>query len=177
MNKTQPTMLLLLLASLLFSAPALAQDIRFSRQQLQQELDRRLPINQQHSLYSLSLSEPLLTLLEPQQRLSIRTRVAVNTALGIAGEGWITVDGQLRYQRSDYSSYIDAPPVTELHIEGLAPALQPQLQNLAQNLLAPAFTGQPVYTLKDSDMQEGMARMMLKSLHIEPQAVVAKLGF
>lgn len=177
MNKTQPTMLLLLLASLLFSAPALAQDIRFSRQQLQQELDRRLPINQQHSLYSLSLSEPLLTLLEPQQRLSIRTRVAVNTALGFAGEGWITVDGQLRYQRSDYSFYIDDPRVTELHIEGLAPALQPQLQNLAQNLLAPAFTGQPVYTLKDSNMQEGMARMMLKSLHIEPQAVVAKLGF
>lgn len=169
--------LLIGLFSLGIVQQACAQDIRFTRQELQQQLDARMPITQQQQLFAITLSDPLLALLQPEQRLSIRTRIQVGTAFGYQGNGIVTLDGKLRYQRQDFSFYIDEPRITELQIDGLAPALQPQLQNLAQNLLAPALTGQPVYTLKDTDMQEALARMMLKSLRIEADAIVARLGF
>ena len=153
-----------------------AQEIRFSRSQLQQELNARLPVTQGNDLFTVTLSDPFLTLLSDEQRLSIRTRIAVTTGFGYSGQGLVSVDGKLRYQRADHSFYVDEPRITGLQIDGLAPALQPQLQNLAQNLLAPALTGQPVYTLKETDMQEALARMMLKSLHIEPDSVVARLS-
>ena len=170
-------MRIILLLGICLSWPATAQELRFSRSDLQQELHARLPVTQGNDVFTLTISDPFLTLLSDEQRLSIRTRIVVTTAFGYSGQGLVSVDGKLRYQRADYSFYIDEPRITGLQIDGLAPALQPQLQNLAQNLLAPALTGHPVYTLKETDMQEALVRMMLKSLHIEPDHVVARLGF
>lgn len=166
--------LLLLLLGL--SLPLQAQDIRLPQRDLQQELDTRLPLTHTEGLLAITLSEPQLQLLAAQQRLAIRTRLQVSTAFGTEHHGWISVDGKLRYEREHYSFYIDEPRIRDLTLDGLPPALQPQLQMLAQNLLTPALSGQAVYTLSDRTMQEALARMMLKSLRVEDDAVVARLG-
>lgn len=165
------------LALLGFISTSQAQEIRFSRTDLQQELEARMPLTQQQSVLSLTLSKPHLKLLADQQRLSIRTNVLVTTVFGSESRGWIAVDGKLRYQQSDYSFYVDEPRISGLQLDGLAPGLQPQLKAIAQDLLAPALTNQPVYTLRDDDMQEALAKMMLRSITIKDDHVVAAVGF
>ncbi|MDK2777958.1 MAG: DUF1439 domain-containing protein [Pseudomonadota bacterium] len=167
---------LLLPALLLGSALSQAYEVRLSEQQMQQELDARMPVTRQQGMFILTLSEPQLALLSEQQRISIHSKALINTTLGLQGNGRVTVNGKVRYEPSDYSFYIDDPQVTAISIDGLSPSLEPQLINLAQQALQPALEGQPVYTLSDQDMSESMARMMLKSMTIDGSDMVLELS-
>lgn len=163
-----------LLPILLILLPALAQayEVRLSEQQLQQELEARMPLTRQQGIMTLVLSEPLLTLQGNEERVRIRSKAQVSASFGLNSQGQITVDGKVRYDKESYSFFIDDPRVVQLSIDGLSPALEPQLIQLAQQALRPALENQPVYTLSDEEMTQAMARMMLKSLTIEDQAIV-----
>ena len=167
--------LLLLLCSLL-SFSAHAQDIRFSRADLQKQIESYMPYTQQQSIFMLTLSDPNLSLLSDEQRIGIRTQFKVTTAIGGEGNGWIHIDGKLRYKSSDHSFYIDAPRVTELNIQGVPAEFKPQLRQLAQDVIAPFLVERPVYTLTGKNMQEALAKMMLKSITIKDNQVIASLG-
>ncbi len=165
-----------LLVSAFFSLNALAQDITFSKTSLQKELESHMPIIQDQGLFLLTLKDPVLDLLAAQQRLSIRTEVIVQTALGTKHQGWIKVDGKLRYKQLDHSFYIDNPRVTEFHFVDLPAAFKPQIQALTEDILASAITERPIYTLSDKSFEEAMAKMMLKSIIIKDNSVVAALS-
>lgn len=158
------------------SLSAFAQDITFSKDSLQTELERHMPVVQHQGLFSLTLNEPLLELLADEQRLSIRSQVLVNTALGTVHKGWIKVDGKLRYRQFDHSFYVDEPRVTEFHFLDLPAAFKPQIQALVEDVLTSTITEQPIYTLSDQNFQEAMAKMMLKSITIKENSVVAALA-
>lgn len=168
--------IIILLSTVFISLNAFAQDILFSKANLQTELERYMPVIQQQGLFSLVLKNPQLELLADQQRLSIRSQVVLSTALGTESQGWIKVDGKLRYKQLDYSFYVDDPRVTEFNFADLPPALQPQIQALAGDILASVITEQPIYTLSDQSMQEALAKMMLKSIIIKEDSVVAALS-
>lgn len=164
------------LATTVLSINALAQDISFTKENLQAELDRYTPITEQQDFFALTIKEPVLDLLSHQQRLSIRSAVHINTIFGTAHQGWIKVDGKLRYQRSNHSFYIDDPRITEFHFADLPTAFKPQVQALVEDVLAKAVTDYPLYTLSDKSFEESMAKMMLKSIVIKDNAVVAALS-
>ncbi|MBL36651.1 MAG: hypothetical protein CMI10_17340 [Oceanospirillaceae bacterium] len=86
------------------------------------------------------------------------------------------MSGKVRYNKDNYSFYIDDPEVTELALNGVPPSFQPQLIKIAQDAITPAVKDQPVYTLSDEDMTQSMARMMLQSINIEGQEVVIELS-
>lgn len=167
-----PALILTLLAPL-----ASAYEVRLSEQQLQQELDARMPLVQQQGMFTLELNNPQLTLINGEQRLSIRTDALLSTTFGLRSKGKVMLDGKVRYEKSDYSFYIDDPKIRQLSIEGVPPGMEPQLIELAQQALEPSLRGQPVYTLSDQEITESMARMMLKSMTIKDKAVVLDLTF
>lgn len=165
------------IALLLLSVSALAQDISFSKQRLQAELEKNLPVIQQQGLFSIALHKPELELLAAQQRLSIRSMVLVKTALGTENHGQVKVNGKLRYQQEDHSFYIDDPRIVEFNFYDLPANLQMPVQTLLEDIVSTAVTQRPVYTLSDKNFEESMAKMMLKSIRIKEHAVVASLGF
>lgn len=164
--------------ALLLSASSLvgAQDIVFTRAELQQELQTRMPLVQRTGLFDLTLSDPVVELKALEQRLQIRTAVLVSTTLGGAIRGEVTVDGKLRYKNSNHSFYIDEPKIQDLQVDGMPEDLQAQLKLLAQDLLLHSLTDKPIYRLKDDNVQEALARMMLKSIRIEEDSVLASLS-
>nr|WP_255606003.1 DUF1439 domain-containing protein [Thalassolituus sp. ST750PaO-4] len=139
---------------------------------MQQQLDSQMPLTQSQGMVTLTLSNPKLDLLPSGNRLSLQTNAVIATSIGLQSNGQLTVEGKIRYDKASYSFFIEEPVIRQLDIDGLAPALQPQLISLAQKALTPALTKQPVYTLSDQDMTEAMARMMLKSLTISDADVV-----
>lgn len=169
----------LLLALLMFSlsTSVLAQEIRFSRSELQQGIESYMPYSHQHPFFQLTINQPQLTLLSEEQRLRIRAHIDLITALGSANQGWLTLDGKLRYQADNHSFYIDDLRLIDLEVEGIIPEFKPRILKVVQELVSPLLSGQPLYTLKDNDMQEALAKMMLRSIKIENNQVVAVLSF
>lgn len=168
--------LIIYLALLLTTITAQAQDIRFSRDELQQNIASHMPYSQQQSILLLTVSQPDLALVESEQRIKIRAHLQVSTVIGGVGQGWVTLDGKLRYRSEDYSFYIDDLRIIDLDIAGLSPEFKPQVTRFTQDLVAPLITEHPVYTLQDNSMQESLAKMMLRSIAIEDNHVVASLG-
>ena len=119
------------LATLLHAPLAQAYDIRLTESQLQQELDARMPLTQQQGLFTLVLSEPVLDLPDGEQRIRIHTSAQVLTSFGLQSRGQVTIDGKVRYEKSDYSFYLDDPRVLALTIEGIPASAEPQLSELA----------------------------------------------
>src|SRR5690554_8197309 len=88
------------LLTLFISLSSQAQNIYFTKDDLQKELDRYLPVTEQQDLFSLTVANSTLDLLEEQQRLSIHSHVVINTVFGTVHKGRMRVDGKLRYQQS-----------------------------------------------------------------------------
>lgn len=153
-----------------------AQEIEFSRTDIQKELEKRLPITHQQGVVAITLAQPQLDLLATEQRIKIRVQIIVATAIGGEMRGIVTANGKLRYKNLNHSFYIDNPMLDELNIEGMPEDVQLQLKIIAQRLLLPALSDQPVYQLKDDNVQEALAKMMLKSITIKNDAIVASLS-
>merc|ERR1712000_677166 len=103
-------------------------------------------------MFVLTMSDPTLTLLSDTQRAQIRAFTQVQTSIGLQSQGMVTVSGKVRYNKDNYSFYIDDPEVTELALNGVPPSFQPQLIKIAQDAITPAVKDQPVYTLSDEDI-------------------------
>ena len=165
------------ISALFFSVHSFAQDISFSKQVLQTEMEKNMPVIEQQGLFSITLTTPELELLSDQQRLSVRAQVIVKTAFGTENHGQIKVNGKLRYQPDNHSFYVDDPRLVEFNFKDLPASLQPQVQALLEDVIADAVVQRPVYTLSDKNFEESMAKMMLKSIVIKEDAVVASVGF
>lgn len=173
-----PARLLATLTVLSIVSPlAGAYEIRLTEKQLQQEVDARMPVTQQQGLFTLVLSNPVVTLVAGDERLRISTDARLLSEIGLQSRGKVTLDGKIRYEKSNYSFYLDEPVIRQLSIDGVPPSAEPQLIQLAQQALVPALKDQPVYTLSDQEMTQNMARMMLKSMRITSDAVVLDIGF
>src|SRR5690554_1227995 len=146
------------LATTVLSINALAQDISFTKENLQAELDRYTPITEQQDFFALTINEPVLDLLSHQQRLSIRSAVHINTIFGTAHQGWIKVDGKLRYQRSNHSFYIDDPRITEFHFADLPTVFKPKVKELVKDVLAKEFKNYPLYPLSEKALKSPWLR-------------------
>lgn len=164
------------LLTLFISLSSQAQNIYFTKDDLQKELDRYLPVTEQQDFFSLTVANSTLDLLEDQQRLSIHSQVVINTVFGTVHKGRMRVDGKLRYQQSNHSFYVDEPRITEFHFADLPAFVKPQVQSFVEGLLATAVTDYPLYTLTEKSFEESMAKMMLKSIKIKEDSVIAALS-
>ncbi|MEN9463897.1 MAG: hypothetical protein RL217_78 [Pseudomonadota bacterium] len=167
--------LVLIIGSLLSLALS-AQEIEFSRADIQAELEKRLPITHQQGVVAITLAKPKLDLMADEQRLKIRVQIIVATVIGGEMRGFVTANGKLRYKNLNHSFYIDNPKIDELSVEGIPDDVQLQLKLIAQQMLVPALSDQPVYQLKDNNVQEALAKMMLQSITIKDDAIVASLS-
>ena len=73
----------LLLIMVLASAVSDAYEMRVSELQLQQALNERMPLIQQRGIFTLTLTQPQLTLLKDHQRAQIRAHARVVTRIGL----------------------------------------------------------------------------------------------
>lgn len=158
------------------SSLSLAQDIRFTRKDLQKTLDSYMPYTQQYNIVQITLDNSELSLSSEQQRIQIRTDLQVSTALGGEGNGWATLSGKLRYKNINHSFYVDDLRIIDMEIEGFPREFKPQIMRLTQEVVAPLLAEQPIYTLSEKNIQESLAKMMLRSITIKENAVVASLS-
>ncbi|MBE0483049.1 MAG: DUF1439 domain-containing protein [Bacterioplanes sp.] len=160
----------------LLTLSAQAQEIRLTESELQQQLQTLMPMQQQQGPLFIIIDEPTLTLLSNRNRLSLTVRLQINSSLGLQSRGWLTANSGIRYERQTHAFYLQDPELTELQIEGMAPALQAHLKPVIETWLMPALSQEPIYRLREDDMMEAMARSFLQSVTVEDDALVLRLN-
>lgn len=161
----------LLLGFLLLAPCANAYDMVVTEEQIQTTLNQRLPFSRQSQFMTLTIERADIDLQANGNRVGMVNDFILTTTIGLQSRGTITAEGDVRFDDAEDSFYIDNPQVIDVEIEGIPPVYRNSVIKLAQQTLAPAISGQPVYTLSD-DGQQKIAKMLLKEMNISDHQVI-----
>lgn len=161
----------LLLGFLLLASYANAYDMVVTEEQIQTTLNQRLPFSRQSQFMTLTIERADIDLQANGNRVGMVNDFILTTTIGLQSRGTITAEGDVRFDDAEDSFYIDNPQVIDVEIEGIPPVYRNSVIKLAQQTLAPAISGQPVYTLNDNGQQK-IAKMLLKEMNISDHQVV-----
>lgn len=176
--------LLALLGVLLFAG--CANTITVTQQEIQQQIDSRLPVGTPPGTpVTLSLRRLQCELLAPaplangaaddavdgnnvalqaQVHFSLLGLIQMNSTAGL--------QGRLVYSAERGAFYIEQPQLTMLDLGGVAPQQQQLIKANLQQLLASVLAVTPVYTLEDSRARDHIDRVEVKDrvmrIHLKP---------
>lgn len=160
-------------------ADLLEREVSFSEAEVQRALVKAGPQQRNYGgLLSLALPEaPTITLGNPEGRIGIATRLDV----GLLGNPPLPVQvaatAGLRYDDQAKAFFLDQPLAHAIEAPGLPKEAEPNVRRAINRLLGEYFKTKPVYVLRaDGNPQEIAARLLLRSIRIEPGRVVATLS-
>jgi hypothetical protein len=169
-----PTCLLLLACSILGGCSTNYM-IRFSSAEVQQALNRKLPISKSKFLLSATVQSVEVELTEGADRILLRPRVVVSIAGQKALGGQALVEGRIRYVPETAEFFFDGK-VVEATIAGLPQAMMPVAEEVVAKCGEAYLTTTPVYRLKQTDFKQSLARMLLKSVRVRAGRLEVMLG-
>lgn len=154
--------------------------VRITQAQIREQLATRFPIERTVLLLlRWRLEDPQVTFLPERQRVLVGLDARLNARLEGQREdlgGRIEVETALRYDVERGAFFLVEPVITKLAIDGIPEAHVMRVQDSVRGLVAETFAQRPVYTLRRADLAQGAARMVLKDVRIEDEAIVVVLG-
>lgn len=173
---TNPITILMLLFSM-FSATAFAQgfeyEVAFEEAQIQEQIDRVLPISKSSSLIHLEVTSVDVSLLGENDRLQLKTDLKVNVLGDYAGDGQMLLESGIRYDAKAGAFYLVDVRVLELKGEQIPQALVGQLSSLAEQVMNQVWPRYPVYTLDPSEINQHLVKSSLKAVKIRDKKLIA----
>lgn len=141
----------------------------FSGAELQQEVEKVMPIVKKKYFMTITLSKPQIELIEGANELGLKSNINVSAPGGLQGDGVVHVVGQLEYNQAEGAFYFKNARLIELTLNGIPPEIQPELKKVAQSSLTRTLSKRPVYVLKDNDIKQKIAKSTLQSIEVKNQ--------
>ncbi|HMN34453.1 MAG TPA: DUF1439 domain-containing protein [Chiayiivirga sp.] len=171
---------LLLAAATVWWLKGRSLEVRVTEPQLRAQLAERFPVERTVLLLlRWRLTDPSLAFLPQRQRVAVGIDVRLNLRLeGGRSDlgGRIELETGVRYDEARGALFLVDPVITRLVIDGLPERHAQRATDSVRELLAEVFSQRPVYTLNPLDLKQGSARLLLRELRIEGDAVVVRLG-
>jgi len=167
--------IIILSAYALPASPAWGITLTFTREELQESVQKKFPLEKGGKLLKLVLSDPKVDLKEGSGRIGISAGVAVE-ALGKAKSGTVRVDGELEYVPEKGEFLLKDPKVLEVDAEGMKQTDKEKVAALATTAFKAYFAEHPVYRLKDGKMKDQLLKHTLKSFSVKDGKLVVEMG-
>ena len=159
------------------SAQAQRRTISLTPQQLTSQLAARFP--QRRCLLALAcmtLTEPIVRLVDGDPRLFVTTRVSPEVGAQPLAAGVIEVAGKPRYDAARGAFFVDAAEVLRLEFPDLPPAYVAPATELSQGLLVDYLKRTPIWVLDEHDAQQALARLVLRRVAVRDGRLELVIG-
>jgi Protein of unknown function (DUF1439) len=154
------------LACALSAGCSLSYTISLTASDIQQTLQRKLPISKSKLLVTATVRALDVEFMEAGNRMLLRPEVDLSIVGQRALRGRAVVAGQIRYMPETGEFFFDKPTVAEVAIEGLPGSLRVAAQEVIARCAEGYLAAAPVYQLKQSDFKQSLAKLVLKSVLI-----------
>ena len=165
-----------ILACVLGAGCSIRYTISLTAADIQQTLQRKLPISKSKLLVTATVRALDVELMESDNRVLLRPEVDVSLVGQSALRGRAVVAGQIRYAPDTGEFYLDQPTVAEVAIEGLPESLRASAQEVIARCAEGYLASAPVYRLKQSDFKQSLAKLVLKSVQTRRGRLEIVLG-
>lgn len=163
-NRKKASAIGVMLACVFSAGCSLSYTIRLTASDIQQTLQRRLPVSKSKLLVTATVRTLDVELMESDNRILLRPEVDLSLVGQSALRGRAVVAGQIRYAPETGEFFFDRPTVAEMTIDGLPESLRPTVQEVIARCTEGYLAKEPVYRLKQSDFKQSLAKMVLKSV-------------
>jgi len=146
--------------------PFIPDHYTFSRQQVQDAVQRKFPYQRSQSqLFDVALTNPVVALQPERNRVAVRLDARVDSPLMRQPvSGAFTVSSELAFDSASHSVILRAPSVDDVNVGGDAAAYAPQINAVAALVATQLLNGYPVYTFKPDQLQ-------FAGVHYEPGTI------
>jgi hypothetical protein len=150
--------------------------LEFSQSDIQQQIDKMLPIKKETFLAKVTLDQASVIFIEKSDQLVLDSKLFLTSLAGVNSQGDIRIQGGISYNSTEGAFYFHQAKIIRLNIEGVPPEFIPTLKDLAQQGLTQSLAKHPIYILKKDDMGQQMVKSQLKSVLIKDQKLIATMG-
>jgi len=161
----------LIIVSMASFANAFSYTHSLSEAELQQEIEKVMPIVKQKYFLTMTLSNPKIHLIEGSNELGLRSDINVSAPGGMKGDGRAHIVGKLEYNQAQGAFYFKNARLLELTMNGIPPDILPEIKKAAQSSLTRSLSKRPVYVLKEEDIKHQIAKSTLQSIEVRNQAL------
>ncbi len=160
-----------MIVSLASFANAFSYTHSLSEAELQQEIEKVMPIVKKKYFLTMTLSNPKINLIEGSNELGLRSDINVSAPGVMKGDGRAHIVGKLEYNQAQGAFYFKNARLLELNMNGIPPDILPDIKKAAQSSLTRSLSKRPVYILKDNDIKQQIAKSTLQSIEVKNQAL------
>jgi hypothetical protein len=155
---------------------AFSYTVEFTEQQLQQQISRLMPITKEHMLITVTLSDPVLELGGQNHNIGVTANMKIQAPGGIQGTGRTKIVGDISYKKENGSFYLYKPEIAHIEIDQIPAEFHANIRDLAQLALSNSISNKALFTLKDNNEQQRLAKSVLQSVTVTPGKLVIVLS-
>lgn len=171
LDRLMKLLITLLIVSMANFVNAFSYTHSLSEAELQQEIEKVMPIVKKKYFLTMTLSNPNIDLIEGSNELGLKSDINVSAPGGLKGDGQAHIVGKLEYNQAQGAFYFKNARLIELTLNGIPPDLLPEIKKAAQSSLTRSLSKRPVYVLKDNDIKQQIAKSTLQSIEVKNQAL------
>lgn len=151
-------------------------EVSLSPEDIQNELNKKFPVEQKFPLGSITYSNPFIHLEENSNRVGLQLDSKVSLAGKDVLQGSASGDWQIEYDSETKTVYFNEIDIKEFKVKGLPDTASFLLTNAAQPLLRDYLKRIAVYKLRDGEATQLFARTVLKSAEVKNGRLVLTFG-
>ncbi len=91
-------------------------------------------------------------------------------------EGGQISSGGVRYEAADGQFFLTEPAIENLGIQGVPAKYTAKVNSVLTKAIGEYYLDRPIYTLKDSDVKNAAAKLLLKTVIVKDQVLIVTLG-
>lgn len=153
---------------------------RFTEAELHDKLAERLPLQETYLfIFQVVLDNPRLLLVNGSDRVNAGLDVTLNIHINdepLPLGGQLDVSGGVRYEAAEGQFFLTEPEIDRLSVQGIPAAFTDRVDSVLTRALAAYYVDRPIYTLRESDVGQAAAKLLLKNVIVENKELVVTLG-
>ena len=155
---------------------ALSYTKEFTEAEIQEKVSAMMPLEKKKFFVTVIFTNPIVDLLETNNKIGIISDINVKAPGGIKGNGKAHITGSLSYDNKKGEFYLKNPILNELTVENLPEKHMPTVKNIAQLALEKVTAVKPIYKLKDNNLKQKLAKSLIKSIKVEKEKLIVELS-
>ncbi len=155
-------------------------EVVITQDRIDTALSERFPATKKYLLiFSVTYSNPRVTLLEDEDRVQLGLDATLNIRLNDEPKdlrGGATVTSAIRYDSETQQFFLADVEFTRLEIQGIPDKWLEQVTDFVSMTAREFIETKPVYTLEAKDAKTTAAKLFLKGFEVRDQAIYVTLG-
>jgi hypothetical protein len=149
------------------------KEIVISKAEIQEILDKNFPIEKNLGFAKINLESPSVYF--ENENIGIRLNYS-GSIFKKSASGAVDMNSQIIYRQDKGAFYLSNFNIDEIAINDASFADKEKIKTTVSNVLSYYLDDYPIYTLKQRDFKQNLAKLLLKDVRVQGDALVLTMG-